>query len=335
MALVTLCERYRTPLAQPDQIRISELPDAQYLREFTSRVAERVQETQRALGLENVPTLKYTPDQGSAVKSRLAADDDWKREVTDLLSRQAISRTDWQQVAAGIYIPWFNKPLLFRRDAAVPDKYNSETNTLEIDALVNHSYITQLGRRNIIPQTNNDSASIAGVVVTIDNKIPLGLRAGAAYSNTFMVTPAGSVEVVGHLLFDTTFIEADEELGLKPEDIITLEFLGRIFEHKISNNSLYVPRIRTNLTAVQVEERWRTSTDQLEHSELVFVDDDPESVTQFLREHRYDATKLWQENARKVLAHGALPILVHCINKHGLERTIKAAEELMDEYQLF
>jgi len=168
--------------------------------------------------------------------------------------------------------------------------------------------------------------SVAPILVTLDNKIVLGVRGGHRYSDTIMTVPAGAIEYHSgeNPLFETAYAEINEETGLTKEDISNITLIGRVFDHTLQRNSLYVFSAETKLTFAELEQHWNVSKDQMEHKQLIPLDIFPEgNIVNYVMDHLYHPDKInlqnpaatTSDNFGSLLPPGGISLLLYASKK--------------------
>ena len=260
------------------------------------------------------------------------------RDVVDVLAPELKSADLADQMNA-IKIPWWNAALLFRDG----DRYDRQNNSLDVDARLSHSYITQLMRSGKLPKTSQDSVSVSNVLITADGLVVLGLRGGHTYSHTLHVVPAGAVEYHSgrNPLFETLDAEFFEETGLVKGQIGSPELIGRIFDGTTSKNTSYVFRSRVKPTFAELLGEWERSIDQREHQYLLAFRDDPQVVLAAIRHRPYNPAKAdpvrpsvtTMDNVGSILPPGVATLLTHYAHREGRAWGLKAEGLLNGAYR--
>ncbi len=188
--------------------------------------------------------------------------------------------------AQKITLPWWN-------DVAA----NELEHTLQPDGTPSvligprHSYETQLVRHGASIDGFNGIA-VGGIIETADGYFVIGLRGGASYPNTYQLH-GGALAltegiIAGHQpIYDAyKSEELTPEMGLSDDRISSACIHSRIFDWATEDAPLYVFLIATEYTLAEMEAAYERNKhqDKAEHTRLVGVKKDPDSVLAFIRE---------------------------------------------------
>ncbi|MFH1510914.1 MAG: hypothetical protein ABIF10_04420 [Candidatus Woesearchaeota archaeon] len=299
-----------------------------------------IQDKRETLGVAHIRPIKLSSEQAESLRKNIKADKKWVNaysEVVETFAPHMIS-TNLQDQLASIRIPWWNANLLFRNN----DLYDDSKGSLDIDASISHSYITQLMRSQKLRQKSLDSISISNILVTQDDLIVLGWRAGHTYSNTLMTVPAGSVEYHSgkNPLFETLWAEHFEELGLSKKEFTSTKLIGRVFDNTLSSNSLYVFYSKLGISFADLLKKWRRSSDQSEHKHLLAFNADQRIILDEVMTNGYNPTKAdpdkpqstTEPNIGSILPPAAASLLLYCYHKQNPAWARKAQEMLNNAY---
>ena len=310
-------------------------------------IDDLVESYRESLGVSHILPLNMSKDQAEKLRIAIKADPVWKEGLYGVI--QAVSpefkAVDENLLLGAITIPWWNASVLNRLD----DKYSTKCG-LSIDALVSHSYITQLTRspqvRQVTESTNShinsgEAMSIANVLVTKDNLMVLGLRGGHSYANTLMVTPAGSVEYHSgkNPLFETIYAEHFEELGLAKDQLHDVSLVGRIYD-TTNRLTLYASSSKVDMTFAELLSLWGSAIDNREHKFLVPIPNHPQDAMQFIQSHAFNMNKVdpksvsltTPENVNTILPSAVGSILTYFASHEGHLWAKKAEGMLYGDY---
>ena len=151
--------------------------------------------------------------------------------------------------------------------------------------------------------------------------IVVGLRGGAAYSNTYhinagalMATPAfkSGFQTVYDIFRQKELLP---EFGIADADVVSAHLNSRIYDHVIDKGPMYVFAVRTRLTKKELHERWEANLDpdKAEHDEPVYISDTPSAVQGFIRENYRGivANRKRADHERYLLHPGALALAAY------------------------
>ncbi|MCX6707447.1 MAG: hypothetical protein NT001_04895 [Candidatus Woesearchaeota archaeon] len=294
------------------------------------------------LGLSKVKPIHMSRDQAESLRQSLKTDRQWINNFEELIGLLApkLNSLTLDEKLAPINIPWWNAGLLF----SSRDHYDETAGSLELDATISHSYITQLIRSQKPGEQRGKTISVSNLLITSDDLIVLGYRGGQNLPDTIMTVPAGSVEyhTGRNPLFESMYAEFAEELGLRKEDMQTIELMGKITTRAFINNPHYTFRSRTRLSFEDVKKVWSESEDQREHKHLVSFPDNPDHMIREIRRLSYDISKAnpdkpaltTNENIGKILPQCAAAVLLHYVQREGKEWARMAEEKLGGDYKL-
>tara|TARA_Y100000310_G_scaffold342034_1_gene443430 strand:+ start:1973 stop:3061 length:1089 start_codon:yes stop_codon:yes gene_type:complete len=230
----------------------------------------------------------------------------------------------------------------------VSDEY--KTANYHVNSKISHSLLTQLkettkGKFGVLKL---QSVSVAGNIITADNRLVLGHRGGNSFYDVIMSVPAGSVEP--HLkpgergaLFGSYDKELAEELALGPGDHDS-ELIARVEEKHLSaqGTQYYVFRTKVNMELDELLEHWKTAVDREEHRHLVFYDaKDPEILLSTIKYTSFDPSKADERmnqtsfaNRGKILPQCSGPILAYLTAEHGFDWAASAETYLDGHFDL-
>lgn len=330
LPLAKIVEWYDKPLTEDSNIEIEYNVAGGIQREVSllQRAAEVTMNIRREeLGISHIRPLHISSELAEILRKNIQGDHKWQKSSEEIVNLLAPSLS---LDAPSIRLPWWNSSLVFRNNTNKNDQYDPSNDSLQIKGHFSHSYITQL-MRSRRPSKTYDSASVSNILLTDDNLIVLGYRGGHSYSKTLMTIPAGSLQYCSgkNPLFETLYQEHVEETGLTKDSIISIELLGRVFDHTLSLNSLYVFRTKTQLTFAELLHQWNNSSDKKEHKFLIAIPDDPATVTSFLTDHAYNPGS---DNVGTVLPPAAVSLLLHFGHKMGKEWLSQIPENLQTAY---
>lgn len=250
-------------------------------------IGEIVDVVREDLGFSDVKPIDLSPEDAGKLRERIHENSPWRklaRQAIDISSRNSFSLDD--DVVNNIKLPWWNQTTL---DLV---GYLESSGPLDVNFRTAHSYSTQLTRVKDLNYSGVDSASVSCSLVTADGKRLFGIRAGHVGRGSLMTVPAGSVQLprdfrpvnagCTNVLKSTVYDELREEIKLEPTDLNYACLIGRVFDHEVGRNSLFVFDLSTRLDSREVSERWSSSEDRTEHAELVFVDNEAEAFLDYI-----------------------------------------------------
>ena len=326
--LAEIVDLYETPLLESSPISFSfdySPEEVERIQRVTSNIAAVVQDKKKNLGIAHIRPISLSKEDADALRAAIKEDENWIENYKQLISTMApeVSDSSLEDQLATLHIPWWNAVLLSRKK----DHYDGKS--LKIEGTLSHSYINFLMRYGKIPRVDQDQASSIGVLVTSDDLIVIGCRGGHTYPDIFHCVPAGFVEAGSgeEHLFRTIYAEALEETGLSREQFSRVELIGRVFDHTIAHNSLYVFEMRTSLTFGELQRHWYGSIDQVEHKFLVGLPDDEDIIFDFIRKNPYDPdkadpvvpSKTTLANANSLMPPGSITLMMYYRHKNGKE----------------
>ncbi|MFH1393271.1 MAG: hypothetical protein ABIH29_00130 [Candidatus Micrarchaeota archaeon] len=209
-------------------------------------------------------------------------------------------------------VPWWNEI------AATEMEYKFDWDGAHATIGPRHSLETQLARNGV--ELPISSVSVGGIVITSDNKMAIGLRAGASYQNTYHIT-AGALGLTDAIITGKQSIyqffrqeELEREFGIFEADVSRTFFLSRIFDPTIDKGPIYIFLIRTNIDSEDVRKRYEGNrdVDKGEHSRVVFIPANEGSVLEFVSEHYKGLARNLEDRSddERILLHpGALALL--------------------------
>lgn len=340
-----ISEVYSNPLLESSPIHVNYANpdfDLKNVREARDTINAIVQEKRSNLGLANIRELNLLSNQTELLRNEIINDSRWRKELYEIVSVLApdFSNVDAQTKAEAILMPWWNAAVLAHQSAV----YNQAMPELSIDAVVSHSYITQLARSSIMsPQPKTEAMSISNVLITNDDFVVLGLRGGNNCANTFMTVPAGSVEyhTGKNPLFETLYAEHFEETGLSKDEIKSAEFIGRVSDPH-GRYTHYISRTHIGLSFGELISLWGSAMDNREHKFLISIKDHPQEAINNIRLHNYrpecanpkseGSTTL--ENVNTILPQAAASLLVHYAQRED-GQWYKKAEAALNRTYIF
>jgi len=328
---------YEKPLVEKDIItsyNISPqiITQAKAIQNF---LTQDIDDIKNKLGLQDIAPITLPEEKAEELRQKIKSDKTWIKHYQDLVSLLTPD-LDLTKAFDKIFLPWWNASQI----GLISDKYSGEN--LNLNVAFSHSYLTQLIRRNQ-EGLKIDPVSISGVLITSDNLLVLGYRGGHTYSNCLMTTPAGSVEPHSEKnpLFESFYKELYEENKLNKKDLSQLKIMGRVRDHTLCEQSLYVFRAKTKLSLGELMEKWRTSEDKREHRYLVPFLNNPETFLEDLKENNYQTPKVaglkvktTYENVGTFVPPGAISILSHFVQQEGEQWAKNAQDFLGKDYKL-
>ncbi len=337
---------YDRPLTQSSNITVETVATAsKAVTWINSAIESLIQEKRVELGVAHIKPIDLSIEKAEELRQAIRKDSRWLegfKALIGVLAPESYRAQNLEGQVSAIQIPWWTTANILRDT----DRYNPADDSLAITGRVSHPYITQLRRSNKLPAPTTliDPMSISGVLLTSDDLLVLGVRAGHTYRDTIMTIPAGFVEPSGakNPLFNTFYRELAEEIGLSVGHISSAEFIGRVTDHEISKNTSYVVRARTNLSYAQVFDGWMKAIDNREHKFLYPITDNPGDVVKMLQRNKYNPGKALPENPARttidnvntLLPPGIISILLHYVQRLGSSWGREAQELLNGEYRL-
>ncbi len=329
---------YAPPLTRESGITFNytQGPDASQIERVVvarDAITVIVDQKRSDLGVAHIRPLNLAKDQAQLLRTAIKEDKEWRRLYSEILSTLApeLASINLEGQLESMQVPWWNASLLARLD----EHYDNRS--LQVEAAFSHSYVESL-MYSEEARKKRDLMSISGVLVTSDEKVVVGLRGGHRFADVVMTTPAGSVEYHSgkNPLFETADAEFMEELNLSNEEIHQLSLLGRVINKTHSQSSLYVFSGKTSLSFLELQNVWGRSKDQMEHKELIAIDNDPKALLEYILAHPYDPAKANQanpaattpENIGSFLPQGAISILLYGVHTAGQEWKEKTQERL-------
>ncbi len=209
-----------------------------------------------------------------------------------------------------IYIPWWNEIGAGEQSHKVLEE--GVANSVFVPM---HSFETQLNKKGL--ELGVNATSTDGLLVTSDNYIALGVRAGSGHPNTYHIIPAGYLQAKDSLRNGLTTIyqgfvedELTPESGVTQEDIVYARPLSRVHDFIISNGGPeFIFYVQTELSKEQLVERWKDSRTKhkAEHSSIEFVPANPDAVNDFLAKNYkgFVVNKLDRKDSERYILHPA------------------------------
>ena len=290
---------------------------------------------------------------GSAIKS----DSAWQKAYQELLAHLA-PNLDAGEVASHsehILRPDWNSPQF----GLVGYEFDKENNHLDLRGKVSHAYLSFLSSvrdengNQVYPDLKLDSMSVVGILVTKDNYLISGLRAGHNFADTIMNIPAGSVEPHSgqNPLYESIDAEFIEELALSRDEWKTTVNSGLVAmteDHASEQKRTYaVFRAETimskkDLTLNEIIKRWKESAeDKGEHRRLEFYPNNPKYVLEKIKHNGFDyanaqlpLSNTSPENHGTILPQCAINMLAHFAQQSFPEGARNAEEYLEGRYKL-
>ncbi len=298
-----------------------------------------IYQKRKELGIENIRPIDLPEGKAEELKRAIKSESSWHNYLKELVSVLA-PEIGQEDISEAIYLPWWNAELVVCKD----DSYNPELPSLSMNIKLSHSYLSQLINYRKLVRSNDDAISISNVLISRDNFIVLGVRAGNKYAGTIMNIPAGSVEyhTGKNPLFESFYAEYEEEIGLKPEHIEKAELIGKISKFRLENQSHYIFRTKANLSFEELIKIWNASYDKREHTSLKKYKNNPDTMIKAIIHRRYDPikedsdnpTKTTPANKGKILPQCSASLILHFAQEKGISWAYNALKELKGEYVL-
>lgn len=181
-----------------------------------------------------------------------------------------------------IYLPEWREILLYLEK---PEDSYYDGKKLSLKFGINTCFESQALRKGLLKKPFIP-VSADGVLISSDNKIPIGLRGGDVEKGKLFSLPAGMTGYKStyliNPLFDTFYDELSSETGLSSNDITSSSFIGLQYD-TISKGHSYVFKAKSNKTYDQIHESWKQAEDSWEHSELFPVGISSKEIYEFIR----------------------------------------------------
>jgi len=220
-----------------------------------------------------------------------------------------------EQQAQLIKLPWWNEV------ACSEVGHKRRGGVVTITIAPRHSYETQLMREDVqIGGVQN--VSVAGIAITTDGWIAIGLRKGASYSNTYHIN-AGALGLTEGIMDGSQsiyqfFLEKEQraEFGTRMESIEKVELGSRVVDRVLDKGTMYVFNVGVNVTFDELQKQYEGNMDEDkgEHTRLVAIRDSPEAIWKFVEQHyRGDVqSRDDRKDSERFLLHpGALALVAH------------------------
>lgn len=185
--------------------------------------------------------------------------------------------------------------------------------------LFNHHRLAEFGWDHF-----SNPVGTTATLITADHQICYGRRsAKVSYHANHIHTFGGAFEEADRLddgtidPFASVCREIEEELAIARDELIDLTCVGLLRDKEIHQPELLF-EARLKLHADDVAEHWQRAEGKDEHAGLVFFDNEPQAVVDFIKSC----------GAIAPVASGAL--FLHGLNAWGMEWYQSAAEELAD-----
>lgn len=219
-----------------------------------------------------------------AVRAQFWNDDRFK-EAFNLLG------LNWEQDHTKATIPWWNEVAAGELD----HRLYPEMHGVGLVFGPRHSLETQLMRGGVSRPIQN--VSVAGIIVTAPKigsslgDVVLGLRGGAAYSNTYHVN-AGALMATPEFRKGLQTVydifrqkELLPEFGITDKDVAAARLHSRVYDPVIDKGPMYVFVVETKLKKAELHERWEKNldADKKEHDAPVYLPNTLEAVHDFIR----------------------------------------------------
>ncbi len=187
-----------------------------------------------------------------------------------------------------------------------------------------HSLETQLMRQGVERPVRN--VSVGGIIITTEadsetGYAVIGLRGGAAYSNTYHIN-AGALMATPEFRMGLQTVydifrqkELLPEFGISDADVVSARLDSRIYDHVIDKGPMYVFVVKTQLTRKKLHEQWEANLnpDKAEHDEPIYITDTPSAVQGFIQENYRGivANRNRADHERFLLHPGALALAAY------------------------
>lgn|GEM_PF-1767373 len=213
-----------------------------------------------------------------------------------------------------ILVPWWNEI------AASEIKHTLGNSSATVAIAPRHSYETQLMRAGVEIDVKN--VSVGSIVISNDGWITIGLRGGVSYSNTYHIN-AGALGLSPGIINGNETIydfflreELTKEFGIRQVDIAHAEVGSRVEDGVTDKGTMYVFHVRAKLSFDEICAKYENNknSDKGEHTRLVKIQDSPEAVWNFVREHYRGSVKNRDrrcDSERFLLHPGALALAAY------------------------
>ena len=225
---------------------------------------------------------------------------------------------DWEKDHQKATIPWWNEVAAGELDHRLyPDMHG-----VGIVFGPRHSLETQLMRSGIERPIKN--VSVGGIIVTAPeegtstHEIVLGLRGGAAYSNTYHIN-AGALMATAEFRTGLQTVydlfrqkELLPEFGIADTDVVAARLHSRIYDPVIDRGPMYVFVVETKLRKNEIHARWEKNLnpDKKEHDAPLYLPNTADAINEFIRANYRGvvANRIRADHERYLLHPGALAL---------------------------
>ncbi|MBI2043882.1 hypothetical protein HYT24_00780 [Candidatus Pacearchaeota archaeon] len=231
------------------------------------------------------PKTELVPE----LKERLYAQDGFKRAVDtlfgggsyeELKARGALSKQPWHnEITTG------------------ETSYTNSNDRVHVNLSPAHSYEMHANREGFVVPAR--PVSTDGIILTAPDSesdtgyVVLGLRGGGSYVNGIHTVAAGGLSVSKELKEGKETIqqaferrELVPELGDRVNNVKSIRAIGRVEDWLLGMGSCtYVFQVDTGLSGEEITASWVTAKDAKEHSQLIFIKNNPRSIEEFVADN--------------------------------------------------